>query len=224
MKLLIEILALLFLSVNDGVISMKEKLEKTPASTLPFEATSKAPWGKPGFDVAKKQWQNLPIFTYVDLGMTKHNSYNEEVTIFRKFTSSYNNYCIVVLKIGVTDPGKELLVTYDNEGNVLDFLETSVYWGGVERLCIKHWKISDKREITVSWIKVLSNNEIQCYDKFSTLQGQRIDTHYLIDSKGKFQKIKEIRFEPKDYTKAYLESDPKLWEGDEIIKEEVAFN
>ena len=62
MKLILGILMILFFSTNDGVISMKEKLQRTPVSTLPFEATSKAPWGKPGFGVVKEQWQNLPIF------------------------------------------------------------------------------------------------------------------------------------------------------------------
>ena len=215
MKLMLGILMILFFSTNDGVISMKEKLQRTPASTLPFEATSKAPWGKPGFGVVKEQWQNLPIFTYRDLGLTKRNNYNEDVVIYRKFESEYNDYCIVALKIGVSDPGKDLLVTYDNEGNVLDFLETGAYWGGVERLCVKQWKITKEREIVVTWIKIESNASLQYHDNFTSVEGQRLDTRYSIDSNGSFQKIKEVRFEPRSYTKGYLESDKNLWEGDE---------
>ena len=217
MKSLFGILLILFFSTNDGLISMKEKLQRTPASNLPFEATSKAPWGKPVFAVAEKQRQNLPIFTYYDLGLTKRNNYNEDVEIYRKFESEYNDYCIVALKIGVSDPGKDLLVTYDNEGNILDFLETGVYWGGIERLCVKQWKITSKREIIITWIKIESNTRLQFIDNFTSIKGQRFDTHYSIDSKGIFQKIKEVRFEPQSYTKTYLESDKNLWEGNESI-------
>ena len=117
--------------------------------------------------------------------------------------------------LGVSDPGKDLLVTYDNEGNVLDFLETGAYWGGVERLCVKQWKITKEREIVVTWIKIESNASLQYHDNFTSVEGQRLDTRYSIDSNGSFQKIKEVRFEPRSYTKSYLESDKNLWEGNE---------
>ena len=224
MKSLFGILLILFFSTTDGLISMKEKLQRISTSNLPFEETSKAPGVKPRFAVPEQQWQNLPIFTYYDLGLTKRNNYNEDVVIYRKFESEYNDYCIVALKIGVSDPEKDLLVTYDNEGNILDFLETGVYWWGVERLCVKQWKITSKREIIITWIKIESNTRLQFIDNFTSIKGQRFDTHYTIDSKGIFQKIKEVSFEPQSYTKTYLESDKNLWEGNESIKEEVSFD
>lgn len=216
MKLLFEILVLLFLFENDNLKSIKDKLEKTSVSELPFEATKKVSWDKPAFAIIESERQDLPIFTYADLGLTKRNEYNEDVSIFRKFKSQYDNYSIVALEIGVSDPAKQLLVTYNSNGEVLDFLEAGVYWDTSARLCIKQWRITDKYEVIVSWIQVLSNKVFCFYDDFSSLRGQRFDTYYQILENGKFQKSKEIKFQPMVYTKTYLEGEKNLWEGTEI--------
>lgn len=225
MKLILEILILLFSSLNDGTFSVKEKLKHTPNAELPFECTRRAPWGKPGYAITKEEYENLPIFTYANLGLTEYNNYDEEVTIFRKFTSGFNNYCIVALEIGVSDPGKQLLVTYDNNGKVLDFLEAGVYDGGTKnRLCLKQWRIDNDRKIIVTWIKALTGEKWNITKDFSSIQGQRIDYYYQIDENGKFYKIKEVTYQPKNYPMSYLRSDKNLWEGNESIKEEISFD
>ena len=167
----------------------------------------------------------MPIFTYANLGLTEHNNYDEDVTIFRKFASNFDNYCIVALEIGVSDPGKQLLVTYDNNGKVIDFLEAGVYDGGTKnRLCLKQWRIDNNKKIIVTWIKVLTGKEWNITADFSSIQGQRIDCHYRIDENGKFHKMKEIIYQQRNYPMSYLRSDKNLWEGNESVKEEVSFN
>ena len=216
MKLILGILILLFSSLNDGTFSVKEKLQRTPYAELPFECIRRAPWGKPDYAITKEEYEHLPVFTYANLGLTERNDYDEEVTIFRKFASDFDNYCIVALEIGVSDPGKQLLVTYDNNGKLIDFLEAGIYDGGTEnRLCLKQWRIDTNRKIMVTWIKALTGKEWNITKDFSSIQGQRIDCHYQIDKNGKFYKVKEIIYQAKNYPMSYLRSDKNLWEGDE---------
>ena len=92
MKLILGILILLFSSLNDGTFSVKEKLQRTPYAELPFECIRRAPWGKPGYAITKEEYEHLPVFTYANLGLTERNDYDEEVTIFRKFASDFDNY------------------------------------------------------------------------------------------------------------------------------------
>lgn len=160
------------------------------------------------------------------MGLTEHNDYNEEVAIFRKFASGFDNYCIVALEIGVSDPGKQLLVSYDNNGKVIDFLEAGIYNGDTKnRLCLKQWKIDTNREIMVTWIKALTGKEWNFTENFSSksIQGLRVDRYYRIDGNGKFHKIKEVTYQERNYSMSYLYNE-NLWDGDEVVEKEVSFD
>ncbi len=221
MRTILFILILACISLSTFGEEVKWKLEKTPASSLPFARTKAALWGKPGYAIAWDERSNLPIYTYKDLCLTQRNDFDEDVVIFRKFQPTNTNFYIAALTIGVSDPNRELLVTYDKEGKVIDFLESGVFCMNSSWLFIKQWRITEKLEVIITTIKVNPADNIDASDKFISVRGYRVDTYYKIDTSGKFLKEKEVKYEPTMYSKSYLEDKNKnLWEGEEKIQEE----
>lgn len=225
---ILSVVGLLFLLVfvsplsvcgQDGLISLKEKLMDTPASEFPLAGIKRLPLGKPGFALAEEQWQNLPIYTYQDLALQIKNNYNEDVVLSYKFDLKDSGYSLAVLDIYVSEPRKHLLVTYDSEGRVVDFLEGWIGWA--DWAIIKQWRIDAGRNIIVTWIKIdkpinfLPESGREFTD-FGEVEGQRIDSHYVIDGTGKFKLVREVKYRPQVYTQEYLkDEDSELWDGKE---------
>lgn len=214
-----RILILLFILIawsETFALSSKETLTRIPATPLPFDCIKTrsypfSPWAFHGI-------ANLPMFTYADLGMTKHNDYNEECSVYRKFSALNGPFDIVALTICVSDPDKQILATYNKEGELIDFIEAEVSWYFNGKMCVKQWRINKEQEVCVTHLKVISDKYIPYLQIFDTIQAQRIDTYYQIDSTGKFHQTKQLKYQPRTYTRAYLKDETKnIWEGDEVL-------
>ena len=201
MKKVFALSIMLIFSFTLYALNIKEKIARIQGTALPFNCTKTAPWGKTIYNLSSSELGSLPLHTYKDLGLTERTTYETSARIFRKFQTNNRSYIVIALSIGESDPNKQLLATFNEEGTVIDFLEAGVYFITSERLYIKQWRI--KEDSTVI-----------------SVQAQRVDTYYKIDSSGKFQEIKQVKYQPRTYTKTYLEDKTKnLWEGNEVLIE-----
>lgn len=80
--------------------------------------------------------------------------------------------------------------------------------------------IKEDSTVIITHLQLIDTVPIMFYSSFSSVQAQRVDTYYKIDSSGKFQEIKQVKYQPRTYTKTYLEDKTKnLWEGNEVLIE-----
>lgn len=215
-----RILILLFILITCGELfaetwNNKEALSRVSATPLPFDCIKNRTYpSRMSFpDVA-----NLPMFTYDDLGMTKRNDYNEECDIYRKFSALNGDFDIVALDITVSDPVKQVFATYNKDGKLIDFIEAEVCWYFSGNIYVKQWRINKDQEVCVTHLKIMGDKYMPYLQRFDTIQAQRIDTYYQIDSTGKFHKTKQLKYQPRAYTWAYLNDKTKnIWEGDEVL-------
>lgn len=208
----------LILSGNILADSIKTRLEKIPNTPIPFNCTKCVPYLEPTYAFPTDKEENFPLAIYNDLGLTQKNTDpNMDCVIFRKFKPQNGNFDLLALDLTVSDLGKKILATY-HAGKLIDYIEAEVSWfsGGI--ICIKQWQINTKQEIIVTWLKVDSSTPIPAFSNFNSIQAQRVDTYYEIDSSGKFQEIKQVKYQPQTYTKAYLtDKNKNLWEGNEAL-------
>ena len=208
----------LILSGNIFADNIKTSLEKTPITSIPFDCTKCVPYLEPTYAFPTEKGDNFPLATYNDLGLTQKNADpNTNCVIFRKFKPHNGNFDLLALDLTVSDLGKKILVTY-HEGKLIDYIEAEVSWfsGGI--ICVKQWHINANEEIVVTWLKVESSTPILAFSNFNSIHAQRIDIHCEIDSSGKFQEIKQVKYQPQTYTKAYLtDKNKNLWEGNEPL-------
>jgi len=224
MNLKLKIMKKLFLTVcaicfffTLFAINVKEKVGKTPKTPLPFKCTKMAPWGKPGYVVSNVEIDNLPLFTYTDLGLTQKTTYETSATIFRRFLCKNVPFELLALRIGLSDPNRDVLITLNQNREMIDFIEVGIYTTTNERLYIKQWRIDSNENIIVTWIKVDNATPISAFSDFGSVEGQRIDMYYTVDDSGHFRLDKEVRYKPQIYTQSYLEDNSKeLWDGNEV--------
>ena len=197
-------------------INVEEKIARTPQTPLPFECIKMAPWGKPGYGISNLEIDNLPLFTYTDLGLTQKTTYETYATIFRRFLYPKGSFELLALRIGASDPNKDVLITLDQNGDMIDFVEAGVYTATNGFIYIKQWRIDSDKNIIVTWIKIDSAVPVSAFSNFGSVKGQRIDEYYSVDESRHFHLDKEIKYKPQTYTQSYLEDCSKeLWDGDE---------
>lgn len=220
MKKIFILSILLIFSFALYALNIKEKIARTQKTTLPFDCTKTAPWGKTIYNLSSSELGSLPLHTYKDLGLTERTTYETSARIFRKFQADNRSYIVIALNIGESDPNKQVLATFNEEGTVIDFLEAGVYFVTFERLYVKQWRIKENSTVIVTHLQLIDKVPIKFYSTFSSIRAQRVDTYYKIDSLGKFQEIKQVKYKPQTYTKTYLEDKTKnLWEGNEALME-----
>lgn len=213
------ILLTLFVSAfyNLFAINTKDKIVRTPTAAIPFECTKMAPWGKPGFELSNSETRNLPMYVYHDLGLKLKTKNQPFARIFRKFTFDNNTFEMLALNIGESDPNKYVLATFNKEGEIIDFIECSVYFITTTRLFVKQWRIDAGQNIIITWLNVNQPEPIKFFDNFDTIIAQRIDSYYKVDTNGKFQLTKQVKYKPQSYTQAYLaDKTQNIWDGNEI--------
>ena len=207
----------IFVSCNLFALDVKDKIAKTPKTILPFECIRTAPWSNPNYALDLEDLK-LPVYIYEDLGLTCKTSYKNDGEIFRRFETN-NSYELLALKIGSSDPGLGILVTFTKDGKVIDHIESEVYFCLDKRLYISQYRIDKDMNIIVTHLQINSQTAIPFDKSFSSIQAQRIDTYYRVDSSGKFQQIKQVKFKPEFYTPEYLKDENKnLWEGKEVLE------
>ena len=220
MKKVFALSIMLIFSFTLYALNIKEKIARIQGTALPFNCTKTAPWGKTIYNLSSSELGSLPLHTYKDLGLTERTTYETSARIFRKFQTNNRSYIVIALSIGESDPNKQLLATFNEEGTVIDFLEAGVYFITSERLYIKQWRIKEDSTVIITHLQLIDTVPIMFYSSFSSVQAQRVDTYYKIDSSGKFQEIKQVKYQPRTYTKTYLEDKTKnLWECNEVLIE-----
>ena len=220
MKKIFLLLMLLSLSGILFAIDFKGKLTRLPKTKLPFERTKIVRHIQPRYALIEGEIEGLPLRTYKDLGLIQKTDYDNDASIFRQFDISSNTYELLAVNFSKPDSEKELLVTYTSDGKIIDFIESAVSfaWRGV--FFIKQWRMNEGGGIIVTHIKIDSPAPISAFSDFGPVRGQRIDTSYEIDASGRFHKVKEVKYQFRDYSKTYLEDRTiNLWEGDEAVIE-----
>lgn len=133
------------------------------------------------------------------------------------FITNSNSHILLALRNGDSDPELGLLATFTKDGKLIDFIETEVRFHlSYNRRYIMQYRIDKDATIIVSRLNVISDKPVMFYEEFSTIHAQRIDTYYKVGDDGKFQQIKQVKFEPASYTQNDLDNEDKnFWEGKE---------
>lgn len=207
---------MLFLPALYGLVSLKNKIEKTETTTIPFDCTRTVRRSNPGFGFAPEEWGNLPKCPYDDFTMTRKTEYENVGEIFRRFQLNTTSYELLSLRNGESDPQLGLLATYTQEGELIDYIETEVFCYCDKPLYIMQFRIDKDTNIIVTRLLVESPEPIPLYEDFDSIEAQRVDTYYRVDASGKFHQTKQIKFAPSVYTSESLKDEHKnLWEGTE---------
>ena len=210
------ILILLTFSCNLFADNVKEILARIPLTSTPFACTKAAPYPKPAIGYPADMESHLPLQMYQDLGLTQKNSFLAEIAVFRKFKPKEGNFDLVALDLDVSEWDKKILATYQ-KGELIDYIEVEVSWYSDGLLFVKQWQIDANQEVIVTWLKIESSTPISAFSNFDKIKAQRIDTHYKVDTNGKFQEVKQVKYRSQTYTKAYLiDKNKNLWDGNEI--------
>lgn len=161
-----------------------------------------------------EDYGNIPIYTWDNVQGTKYTpGANEGAVLYRKFIPTNNNYIVAPIVIGDSDWIREILITFTNSGQVIDYLEVGY---GFDLMMYKQWKINGDMKVTVYNLKYTNPTPLPLEAEFTQLTMQRIDTEYQIDTTGHFVKLSEKKYEPKSYTYAYLNDKTKdIWNGNE---------
>lgn len=108
-------------------------------------------------------------------------------------------------------------MTTFKDDELIDCIEADVSWYSNGILYIKQWRIDEEQTIIVTWLKLISSDPISAFSNFSTVDAQRLDSYYKVDTNGKFQHTKQVKYKPQSYTQAYLADKTKnIWDGNEI--------
>lgn len=196
--------------------NIKESIAKVPISSIPFDCTKNVFYPKPAYGFPA-EISGLPLATYTDLGLTQKNSLPSiDFMILRRFKTGIENFDLIALDICVSDWSKKLLAIY-HENRLIDCVEVEVSWWSQGSIFVKQWRIDENQKIIVTWLKVNSPTPVSAFSNFNTINAQRIDIYYEVDSSGKFQEIKQVKYQPQIYTRSYLTDKTKnLWEGNEV--------
>jgi len=140
--------------------------------------------------------------------------------IDRKFKTDNQNFILFSALFGPDDYIKYSLVTIDKSGSYIDSIEV-----GAEIVCkgwdyynpLK-WEITEDMTIKTYQLKPTSSTPILYSNEIpETLQAQRIDRIYSLDSNGKFTEIETKYYEPQNYSKdKFLNKGYDIASGNEI--------
>lgn len=215
------IFTILLLTLSNNItiaqVSLQTILQKCSDQTLPFEGNKRqmfirdidyAITNKDGV-LHNKLYQNIQLTEYyqvADGDMEAHE-------LFRKFSiPSSNNKLLVISMGGVSDYRTDILAIVSPTGKVLDQL---IGRAGFTTFCIMQYKISVQGEVLISQLVPTESSSID-FDHLTKFTGYRIDKTYTITPEGKFQETSVKKFQPKLYTRTFLENkEYNLWNGTE---------
>lgn len=216
MKTLFILISFLYVT-GMNTITLKEGIRNIEKISLPFESTRKTPNSKPCYYLTDNEWGNLPRQMYEDLNLSVRTKYKHTGQMVHCFIMNNNSHILLALRNGDSDPELGLLATFTKDGKLVDYIESEVrFLLNNNRLYAMQYRIDKDATIIVTRLNVISDKPIMFYDEFTTIQAQRVDTYYRINDDGKFQQIKQVKFEPASYTHDDLQNENKnLWEGNE---------
>ena len=215
------LLSLFIQQDNDTKIALA-KLENT---SLPFECTRDVYRAvnhrRQLVAASKSTMDSIDFYYYRDVALSiKEKLTRKEVFMLRKFEQS--NFTLLAVTANFMLEGRtQWLITYDKQYQIVDTLVCGIHFlDGPDRLTLRQWRINEKREVQVSFVK-LDNTDSQINDPLKwiyfekPIEGQRTDTFYQLTDDGYFKKLREVKYKPQLYSSQYLSTE-NLWNGTEI--------
>ena len=193
----------------------KEIISRIPKTSIPFECTRTTPGARP-ITAIYPTGRELPQYIYDDITLSHKTSFKNYNSIFKRFEWPKTTFEVLTIRIGVSDPELGVLATLTQDGELIDYIEAEMLFYRDKPLYIMQYRIDKDATIIVTRLNLISDKPVMIYEEFSTIHAQRIDTYYKVGDDGKFQQIKQVKFEPASYTQDDLENENKnFWEGKE---------
>jgi len=220
MKTILLIIALF--PVVSGTISLRERIDRTEVTTLPFEFTNLTKGSKPGYVINDVEGliNYIPRYIYKDLGRKSRytKEKNIDYALSKSFISQGKNYILLdVILNRMPGEYRHFLVTLNKDYQVIDTLEVAI--GGLHDawLCTKQYRLNSDFTLTVYDLQQTSDKVLRYQvDQFDSFDAQRVDTRYTINEEGKFVKDEEIRYIPRTYKMEELyQKGHGIWNGNE---------
>ncbi|MDD4921380.1 MAG: hypothetical protein PHS30_02765 [Bacteroidales bacterium] len=226
MKKIEIILILLILNITSNVsysqtLSTLDYLTRMSKTNLPFFETtitsSKNTYESYAFNVNTNNIIQYKL--YKNLNTTNYTTDTTENSAImnRLFNQPNSAFNLIATRTGESDLESRYLVTMDTTGVIIDYIESGVIFYSLTKIAIKQFSISSDMQVTVYWLNVTSPTNVDPFN-FTSVTAQRTDKVYQIDTTGHFTQIQQRLYQPKTYTKAWLEDMSKnIWDGGEIL-------
>ena len=146
-------------------------------------------------------------------------------SFFAKFIPYNKKYVVMGADMFTFDEYRNLLFSYTNTGEQIDYIESAV--GGLG-IIEKQFVIDNNKEnnfiVTVYERKPTSLNKITFLELVESklgYEGQRIDTTYEIDDTGHFKQVSQVKYQPRYYTfEEITDENFNIWDGKETPLQE----
>ena len=165
---------------------------------------------------SKSTRNSIDFYFYRDIGLTmKIKETRGDIFLLRKFEQP--TFTLLAVWVNFMENGRtQWLITYDKQTRIVDTLVCGIHFdSGDDRFYLQQWRVNEKREIQVSFLKMKIDPPLQHPLKIKPTRGQRVDTFYQLTDDGHFKKIREVKYKPQTYTGDYLRT-VNLWNGTEI--------
>ena len=161
-----------------------------------------------------------PFYVNLDRRSKERNDSETSIRLFKKTTGDY-----ILGQVATAQGGqlvsKTWLVTFDPTGKRIDYLPIwEIFSSGV---AIIEGQVQEDLTVDIQSLNFPGYDYIARFDTVTTrnvfpdsLIGQRIDSKYRITPQGKFEKQKEIRYEPQNYSALFREFD---WKHPVLIRQ-----
>lgn len=216
MKSILFLIALL-IGFYGETTSLKNKVDKTEITSLPFEITNLTKYPTPLYAVNSELASEISLHAYSDVNLKKRIKYDDtNCTIFRRFNTEGKNYILLDLAIEIGENERHLLATSNSNYQIIDTSDVAVGGSFDNFTFTKQYRLDSDFKVTVYWLKPLSETPVYFRPDTPPFEAQRIDCHYHIDDNGKFIQDEEILYKPQIYKPQEISVDGKnIWGGKE---------
>lgn len=173
-----------------------------------------------GIPVSEADLHLLPFFTWGDFNckMEEVDPSDRQANLISRFRPLAGNYELVCIRMGSHERFRDLLVTFNKQGEVIDWIEAGAFYSGNYRIDVRQWSIDRFRNILVSELQPVEGKILPIHTRRSMIKAQRVDTAYKISNRGYFNKTRIRRYQIHEYPYSYLtETDKKIFSGSEIV-------
>jgi len=180
---------------------------------IPYKSwTDNGPYSNMSFPVYTLTETSFENFAWYDLALTQKDTIKidlnkgdvwPEESMIRKFQTD-TEYILFSAMFGAFDFIKYVLVTIDKNGNYVDSIAVSaaIFGKDGEYYYPLVWEITENMTVKTYQLKPTTSTPILCNSEIpNTLEAQRIDRTYSLDSNGKFSQIETKYYEPQNYSK-----------------------
>lgn len=163
-------------------------------------------------------YKNMDYPFFVNLNRKDNQRYDKETEVFIVTYKTYGEYVVGSVRAisGDHNVTKEWLVTFDMDGNVIDYIpfaEKHSNFYITEGIIFEDLKI-EIQHLDFSEDILL---DVKTFKAIKDMKGQRTDKYYQITPEGKFNLVKETHYQPQIYTINMLDSKQCISERQEKI-------